>query len=86
MYQKVSSIEKFYVDDGCITSFCRNLLSHSTKKLREAPFCVAESFWYLKMLGIREGGGGYHDFPLKLFCLTVQKHFVEAPFCISEKF
>ena len=30
------------------------------------------------MLGIR--GGGYHDFPPNLFCLTVSKHFVEEPF------
>ena len=24
---------------------------------------------------------GYHDFPLKNFCLTVTKNFVEEPFC-----
>ena len=30
--------------------------------------------------------GGYHDFPYKLFCLTVPKHFVEETFCVSEKF
>ena len=30
------------------------------------------------MLGIR--GGGYHEFPPNLFCLTVSKHFVEEPF------
>ena len=29
---------------------------------------------------------GYHDFPLKNFCLTVLKHFVEKPFCVSENF
>ena len=28
----------------------------------------------------------YHDFPSKLICLTVPKHFVEEPFCVSEKF
>ena len=27
---------------------------------------------------------GYHDFPLKNFCLTVPKNFVEEPFCVSE--
>ena len=26
----------------------------------------------------------YHDFPLKIFCLTVPKNFVEEPFCVSE--
>ena len=29
---------------------------------------------------------GYHDFPLKNFCLTVPKNFVEEPFCVSERF
>ena len=27
---------------------------------------------------------GYHYFPLKFFCLTVPKNFVEEPFCVSE--
>ena len=27
---------------------------------------------------------GYHDFPLKKFCLTVRKNFVEGPFYVSE--
>ena len=27
---------------------------------------------------------GYHDFPLKNFCLKVLKIFVEKPFCVSE--
>ena len=29
---------------------------------------------------------GYHDFPLKNFCLTVPKNFVEETFCVSENF
>ena len=29
---------------------------------------------------------GYHDFPLRNFCLTVPKAFVEKPFCVSENF
>ena len=29
---------------------------------------------------------GYHDYPLKNFCLTVPKNFVEEPFCVSESF
>ena len=29
---------------------------------------------------------GYHDFPSKLFCLTVPNHFVKEPFCVSESF
>ena len=29
---------------------------------------------------------GYHDLPLKNFCLTVPKNFVEEPFFVSQKF
>ena len=29
---------------------------------------------------------GYHDFPLKIFRLTVPKNFVKEPFCVSENF
>ena len=29
---------------------------------------------------------GYHDFPLKIFCLTVPKNFVGELFCVSENF
>ena len=29
---------------------------------------------------------GYHDFPSKLFFLTLPNHFVEDPFCVSEHF
>ena len=36
-----------------------------------------------KSLWIRRGGGGYQDVPLKVFCLTVPKNFVEEPFSVS---
>ena len=29
---------------------------------------------------------GYHNVPLKNFCLTVPKNFIEEPFCVSENF
>ena len=29
---------------------------------------------------------GYHDLPLKNFCLTVPKNFVGEPFCVSQNF
>ena len=28
----------------------------------------------------------YHDFPLKNYCLTVPKNFVDEPFCVSQNF
>ena len=33
-----------------------------------------------------EGGREYHDFPLKICCLTVPKKFVGEPFSVSENF
>ena len=48
--------------------------------------CVSESFWYRKILRIRERErGGYHDFLSKICCLTVPKNFV-AETCVSESF
>ena len=31
----------------------------------------------------KRGGGGYQDFPSKVFCLTVPKIFVGEPFSVS---
>ena len=51
----------------------------------QETFCaVSENFRKRKSLWIR--GGEYKDFPSKIFCLTVPKHFVEEPFCVSENF
>ena len=46
--------------------------------------CVSETFRYRKMLGKK--GDGYHNFPSKLFCLTVPKNFLVRPFCVSRNF
>ena len=60
-----------------------NLLSHNTENLRRgAPFFVSQNFWYRKNLWIR-GGGEYHDFLSKFFCLTVPKNFVGKLFSVS---
>ena len=34
----------------------------------------------------KRGGGGYHDFSFKIFCLTVPKNFVGVHFGVSENF
>ena len=62
-----------------------NFLSHSVEKFRrETLLC------FTKFLGSKnvkdKRGGRYHDFPWKLFCLTVPNHFVEEAFCISASF
>ena len=52
------------------------------KNFFEELFCVSENFRYRKMLERREEGG-YQDFLLKTFCLTVPKIFVGEPFNVS---
>ena len=49
---------------------------------------VGESFTAALISGIeevwiREGGGGYQDFPSKIFCVTVPKKFVGESFSHS---
>ena len=64
-------VEKFSVE---------NFLSHSTETFRRGTLlcCVSENFGYRKNLCFR---GLCHDFPSKIFCLTVPKNFVGEPFC-----
>ena len=160
MFQKNSSIEKFYAKEG-ISRFCVEIgLSHSTQTFRKGTYLcfrkirVSKSFMHKKgtslffvenfcltvpnniagdpsvlqknvvpkYLILRSGASwfcrklfvsqcqefswgnpsmfqnflgypkvfcirrGYLYSPLKFFCLTVPKHFVEEPFCASKNF
>ena len=51
-------IEKFYAEEGYVTIFCRNFLSHSAEKFRRGTLlcCVSEIFRQRKSLWIRRGG------------------------------
>ena len=60
-------------------------MSHSAEKLRRGTLLCFRKFLVSKNVGDKRGGG-YHDFPSKLFCLTVSKYFEDEPFCVSEKF
>ena len=63
----------------------KKFLSHSAKKFRRGTVLCFRKFLVTK--NVRDmRGGGYHDFPSNLFCLTIPNHFVEEPFCVSEKF
>ena len=81
----ISGIEKFSAEEGYVTNFCDFFLSHGTEKfLRGIILCFRK---YLVSKNVRDKrGGGYHDFPSKLFCLTLPIHFVEEPLCVSESF
>ena len=51
---------------------------------------VGEPFWVSKNYGVEKFHAyerwRYHDLPSNLLCLTVSKHFVQQPFCVSQKF
>ena len=51
-----------------------NLLSHNTEKLRRGNLCFRKFLVSKNVKDRRERGR--HDFPSKLFCLTVPKIFV----------
>ena len=68
-----------------ITIFRGKFLSHSAEKFRGGTFLFFRKFLVSKNVRDKRGGG-YHDFPSKLFCLTVPNHFVEEPFCVSKNF
>ena len=60
--------------------FVEIFLFRSTEKLCRGTLlcCVSESLRYRISSWIRRGE--YQTFPLKIFCLTVPKHFVDEPF------
>ena len=75
---------------GSITIFWQKFFVSQRRKIHREPFCVSENFWYRKILWLIGGGRGRrresHDFPAKIFCLTVPKNFAGEPFNVSENF
>ena len=54
------------------------VLSHSTETFRRGPLLCFRKFPVSKNVRDKRRGG-YHHFPLKLFCLTEPKNFVGEP-------
>ena len=70
-------LSKSFMDKKGVSRFSvENFLSHSAEKFCGHPFNVSENLGYRKILCII---GGYHNFPSKIFCLTVPKNFVGIP-------
>ena len=70
---------------GSSTLLSKFFLSHRTKKTSPGNHSVFQKFsgrekYYM------DRKGGYHDFPSKIFCLTVPKYFIGEHFGVSEKF
>ena len=86
MLQKISGIEKGQErerEGGASRLSLKNLLSHSTEKLRRGNLCFRKFLVSKNVKDKRERG--HHDFPSKLCCLTVPKNFVGET-CVSESF
>ena len=67
---------------GSITIFRRKfVVSQYRKKFVEEPFCVAEKFWYRKILLIRgEGREGVSQFSVNFFWSQTAEKFCRQPF------
>ena len=81
-----SCIEKIHASEGYITSFYRKFFVSQYGKTswgNPSVLCFRK-FPVAKFMDKR--GGGYQDFPSKIFCLTVLKNFVEEPLCVSQIF
>ena len=61
-----------------------NFLSHSTEKLPSGTLLCFTKFLVSKKFMDKRGGGvaEYHDFPSKVFCLTLPKVFVGESFML----
>ena len=84
--------EKFWyrkmlgIKEGRVSRFSvKTVLFHSAEKFRTGTLLSSRKF-LVSTNNRDKRGGGYHDFPSKLFCLTVLKNFVEEPFLVSENF
>ena len=87
MFRKNSGIQKFQAKEGEASRFCRIFfLSHRTEKTSPGNHSVFQKIPGREKYFMDERGGGYHDFPSKLLCLTVSKTFVRESYCFWKKF
>ena len=63
----------------------KNFLSHSAQKICRGTFLGFRKFMVSKNVRDKRGGG-HHDFPSKLICLTLLNLFIGEPFYVSQKF
>ena len=75
--------EKFMHKTSILWKSVENFTIHTTKKLRRGTLLCFTKLPVSKTVR-DERGGGYYDFPSKLFPLTVRKHFAEEAFYFSK--
>ena len=78
----ISGIEFSPALEGCVMIFCRNFLSHSTKKFHRDTILCFRNFLVSKKL-MDKMGGWCQDFLSEIFCGTVPKKFVGESFSVS---
>ena len=62
--------------------FVKNLSSRSAEELcRGTLLCCVSEISAKKFMDMGGPRGENQDFPSKIFCLTVPKHFADEPFC-----
>ena len=82
-YRKMLWIGEGGEEGGSITFFCQSFVSQGAEKIgRGTLLCFG---FFLLSKNVRDQrGGGNHTFLSELFFVTVPKHFVEEPLCVSQ--
>ena len=80
VFQRISSIEKLYAEEGVIAIFLKLFCLTVPKNFVEEPLCVSENFCLAKIMDKKEW---YQDFPSKSFSVTVPTKFVRNPFVLQ---
>ena len=86
MFHTISGIEKICGGEGGgeVPGFCVEIdLSHSAEKICRGTLLCFTDFPVSRKFTEKSGGGGYQDFPSKIFCVTVPKVFVGDSFGFS---
>ena len=82
-YQKDSWIKGGGCREGVSHLFAKSFLSHSSEKYLRGSLCCVTKFRCRKSSCLN---GFCLVFLSKIFCLAVNKTFVEEPFCVSESY
>ena len=77
-------VSKNFLQEGSSTIFCRLCLTEPENFVGE-PFCVAENFWYRKILWIRRGEGGSVTFFHRKFVVSQYRKTSSGNPCLFDK-
>ena len=78
-----------YRKQFCIKGLCHDFPSKAFGLSVQKNFRIGTVLCFRKLLvsrNVKDKRERHDDFPSKLFCFTVPKHFVEENFCVSKSF